>query len=228
MPQKKPVIGITKPDNEDFFAYMAIKLALFLAGGIPLKITPKDKNYTSAKIDGLILGGGKDIFPSRYQQIPKDDYKYDQERDEMEVYWAERARDENIPTLGICRGAQLINVACGGSLHASILEVYKDAQYPDGIIHNALFRKEILIKPSSVLYDIIGKKSLMVNSIHKQAIDKLGEGLEINAQEKNGVVQAVSHKDHSFYLGVQFHPEFLIYKNDFIKIFKALVQKSSD
>jgi len=189
----RPIIGITKPNNKDYLSYLAIKLAVIMAGGKPLKITSKDKQYESANINGLILGGGSDIFPARYNQAPKEDYIYDQDRDEMEVFWAERARDENIPTLGICRGAQLLNIVCGGSLHT-----------------------------------IIPKIEIKVNSIHKQAIDKLGNDMSVNAVEKNGVIQAICLNNHDYFLGVQFHPEFLIYKKDFRKIFKRLVQSASN
>lgn len=224
----RPIIGITKPNNKDYLSYLAIKLAVIMAGGKPLKITSKDKQYESANINGLILGGGSDIFPARYNQAPKEDYIYDQDRDEMEVFWAERARDENIPTLGICRGAQLLNIVCGGSLHMDVSQVYEGANYPDGFIYNAFFRKTISINSDSFLHTIIPKIEIKVNSIHKQAIDKLGNDMSVNAVEKNGVIQAICLNNHDYFLGVQFHPEFLIYKKDFRKIFKRLVQSASN
>lgn len=223
---RKPLIGITKPDREDFFSYLAIKMAVWFAGGSPMKITPKNKNYESVNIDGLILGGGKDIFPGLYNQSPKEDYVYDKVRDEMEVFWAERARAENIPTLGICRGAQLMNIVCSGSIHMSVKEAYEDANYPDGIIHNALYRKQIIIKPNTMLHTVLGRDDLMVNSIHKQAIADLGKNMQVNAIENNGVIQSIALANHPFFLGVQFHPEFLIHQKIFRKIFEALVVKA--
>ena len=220
--KSKPVIGITKPDNEDFFAFGACWLSIRLAGGDPLVLTPSS-DYESADIDGLLLGGGKDVFPERYNQSPKEEYQYDQKRDEMEVFWAERARDEDIPTLGICRGAQLMNVMCGGTLHMSVAEAYEDAHYPDGLIHNALYRKSIEIEDGCLLHRITKRKNLMVNSIHKQAVAKLGDGLVINAKEDNGVIQAIAHDAHSFFLGIQFHPEFLIYRKTVRLIFDAFI-----
>lgn len=221
---RKPTIGITKPDNEDFLAFSAFWLAVKLAGGRPVVLTAEGGGYKAAKIDGLLLGGGKDVFPGLYHQSPKEEYTYDRERDEMEVFWARKAREEQIPVLGICRGAQLLNVVCGGTLHMSVKEAYEDAHYPDGFLHHAFYRKSIDVKAGTLLGKITNRKTLKVNSIHKQAIADLGEGIEVNATEKNGVIQAISLNDHPFFLGIQFHPEFLIYRSVFRDIFKRLVK----
>lgn len=186
-------------------------------------LSSSKSNARAAELDGLVFGGGKDVFPGLYNQSPKAEYVYDQARDELDIFWCERARDEQIPALGICRGAQLMNVVCGGSLHQSVKEAYEDADYPDGVIHNTFYRKQIQIRQNSLLHSITGELGLHVNSIHKQAIDQIGQALSINAEEKNGVVQAISMDNHSFFLGVQFHPEFLIYRRVFRDIFKALV-----
>lgn len=184
----KPVIGITKPDDEDFLAFSAFWLAVKLAGGKPLVLTASNALYKTTHIDGLLLGGGKDVFPGLYNQSPKDAYQYDRERDDMEVFWAERARDEKIPALGICRGAQLMNVVTGGTLHMSVAEAYEDANYPDGVVHNALYRKTIYIEDNSLLNKITNRSVLKVNSIHKQAIAELGNKMQVNAKESNGVI----------------------------------------
>jgi putative glutamine amidotransferase len=227
MPDERPVIGVTRPDNTNILAFLAIGCSVWVAGGRPLPLTPSGRMSRTAKIDGLILGGGKDVFPGLYNQSPKKEYQYDRKRDELEVFWAEQARDNGIPTLGICRGAQLMNVVCGGTLHMSVSEAYEDAHYPDGFIHNLFYRKTIHI-PSGCLLNRVagGAESLRVNSIHKQAVAALGQGLAINAQETNGVVQALAHTTHPFYLGVQFHPEFLISRKVFRGIFAALVDAS--
>jgi putative glutamine amidotransferase len=224
MAEAKPVIGITAPGKKDFFLYLVLWLSVKLAGGKPLRISSTHNKFESADIQGLLLGGGKDIFPGRYNQSPKEDYQYNSERDEMEIYWAERARDEGIPTLGICRGAQLLNVVCGGTLHMSVAEAYEDAIYPDGILHNIFYRKNINVKKGTLLYEIVGRDRLRVNSIHKQAIAVLGDKIVVNATENNGVIQGISLENHPFYLGVQFHPEFLLHRAVFRGIFKSLVR----
>lgn len=222
----KPAIGITKPDNSDLMAFMAIWAGVTLAGGKPVMMTPSNHDSASANISGLILGGGKDIFPDLYNESPKEEYQYDTNRDEMEVLWAGRAINESIPALGICRGAQLMNVACGGTLHKNVAEAYDDAHYPDGFLHHAFYRKTIRLNKGTLLAKIIGKDDIKVNSIHKQSISVLGKDLEINASEDNGVIQAISHKSHPFFLGVQFHPEFLIYRRTFRNIFRTLIEKA--
>lgn len=219
---KKPVIGITRPDKKSFWAFTAIKIAVRVAGGNPLTLKAS-RDYKNVRIDGLLLGGGADIFPGFYDRPPKKEYIYDHERDDMELYWGRRALEEQIPALGICRGAQLMNVVCGGTLHADIRKTHGARLYPDDLLHHAFYRKRINIVKDSLLHGITGADTLKVNSIHKQAVDKLGDGLEINATEDNEVVQAISLKEHPFYLGVQFHPEFLIYSRVFRKLFGALV-----
>lgn len=219
---KKPAIGITKPDNEDRLAYLAISNAVRITGGKPVKITPSS-NYQNYDIKAVILGGGKDVFPELYKQASDPAYQYDHARDQMEIYWARRALENNIPALGICRGAQLMNVTCQGTLHNSVAEAYEDAIYPDGLFHNIFYRKQSLIIKETLLHGIVKQDILQINSIHKQAIDELGEGLVINAKERNQVIQAISHINHPFFLGVQFHPELLIYQRKFRDIFSALI-----
>ena len=223
----KPKIGITKPFNKDYFEYLAINLSVRMAGGIPVKIEPID-GYQQHDIQGLILGGGTDVFPGRFNQTPKEEYEYDPERDEMEVFWAERAIEENIPALGICRGAQLMNVMRGGSLHMDISKAYEDAMYPEGFLNHALFRKAIFIEENTPLHTILQTTEIDVNSLHKQSIERLGKDLIVNASEKNGIIQAVSLPNHAFFLGVQFHPEFLTYNKKFRALFKALVDAAKE
>lgn len=224
----KPIIGITKPDKKDFMAFSALWGAVKIAGGDPIVLSPSRNPYQEAAVDGLLLGGGKDVFPGLYDHPPKKEYMYDRARDEMEIFWAEHARDEKIPALGICRGAQLMNVVCGGNLHTSVADAYENAHYPDGLFHHVFYRKNIVIKPDSLLHKILMRQNLKVNSIHKQAIAKLGDDMEVNAQESNGVIQAVALKTHPFFLGIQFHPEFLIYHQTFRILFKAFIERAAE
>ena len=218
-----PVIGITKPTHGDNAAFAAIWLAVRMSGGVPLKLTAK-RPHTDRWISGLVLGGGSDVYPELYKGQPVKDRRYDRDRDEMEQYWARKARDERLPVLGICRGAQLLNVINGGTLHPDIVELFPDAGYPSSFRGHVFYRKEIEIEPGSLLGGIVGADEIEVNSIHRQAINELGEGLAATAKEKNGVVQAIEDQQSDFYLGVQFHPEFLIYRKSDRRIFRALVK----
>ncbi len=220
---EKPVIGITKPTRGDNLAYAAIWLAVRRAGGEPLRLTAI-RPHTDKWISGLVLGGGSDVFPELYDGQPHPSAQYDRERDRMEKFWAQRARDERLPVLGICRGAQLLNVVNGGTLHANIAEVYKDVVYPSTLPGHMFYRKMIEIASGSLLGRIIGEPTRKVNSIHKQAVDQVGERPAVPARANNGLIQAIEDPDCDYYLGVQFHPEFLLYRKGDQAIFDALVE----
>ena len=178
-------------------AYLAICFAVRRAGGLPLKLTT-GMSWRDTELSALIIGGGSDVFPEHYNQAAVEGATYDQNRDEMEMYWARKARDGNIPTLGICRGAQVMNVAHGGSLHQELSKVYDDVDYPSTLIGHAFYRKKVTIKPDSLLGSITRHRSLRVNSIHKQAIDEVGKDFVISAVENNGVIQAIEDETPPF------------------------------
>jgi putative glutamine amidotransferase len=179
--------------------------------------TPHD-NLT---LDGLMLGGGSDVFPPQFGALPKTAYAYDLRREAMELAWLRRAWAEDMPTLGICRGAQLMNVAAGGTLHLDMAETFRETRYPSHWLEQIHFRKRILLEPGSLLAGVVGDHELRVNSIHNQAVSDLGQGLKVCAREANGAIQAIEAPSRRFWLGVQFHPEFLIYEHRCRRIFAA-------
>lgn len=150
-------------------------------------------------------------------------YDYDLSREDMEVEWLRRARAADLPILGVCRGAQLMNVAAGGALHMDLAETFGGSRYPTHWLEQTWFRKRVLIEPGSRLAAIVGEAELWVNSVHRQAVERLGAGLTISARETNGAVQAIEDSSRRFWLGVQFHPEFLIYRRRFRAIFREFV-----
>jgi gamma-glutamyl-gamma-aminobutyrate hydrolase PuuD len=221
-PRKRPIIGITKPEDGDTLPYLAMRFAVWLAGGDAVKLTaraPRDPR----SIDGLIFGGGSDVYPKRYQGQPKDGYRYDLARGDMEASWALAARRHDLPVLGVCRGAQMLNVLAGGTLHAD-LSVFK-TERPSNPIWRIFHRLPIRIKRASKLASITQCPAEMrVNAIHLQAIHRLGAGLTVSAREPNGVIQGIEDASQPFWLSVQFHPEFLVYRAPFRRLFKALVE----
>lgn len=217
----RPVIGITKPDKGDFFAFRAMKFAVWLAGGKPVSITssaPRDPQ----SIDGLLFGGGSDVYPERYAQSPLPGVIYDLARDEMEASWAKAAFEHGIPMMGVCRGMQMMNVYAGGTLYPDLSDF--EEHYPTSFIDRIFYRKPIRVGDASILYKLTGRKTLSVNSIHTQAVEKIGGEFHAIAQEHNGLIQAIEHKEHPFALGIQFHPEFLVYRKFARDIFKGFVE----
>lgn len=220
---QKPLIGITRPANKRInFPYRALWLAIWLGGGRPVILSPS-RPEPQKHIHGLMLGGGTDVFPGLFQKNPLENYQYDIPRDEMEIRWLQKADKEKIPVFAICRGAQLMNVVNNGTLHMDISKAYPDAHYPETILGYAFFRKKIHIYENSLLNQIFKKKELMVNSLHKQSVERVGDKLVVSAREPNGIVQAIERPEHPFYLGVQFHPELLIYQSSFRSFFRKFI-----
>lgn len=219
----QPVIAITKPKKKENLAYGAVAAAVALAGGKPVALTPAEQRE-ELLVNGYVFGGGQDIFPMVYDETPKQGYLYDRDRDALEIAAVRQAVKEDIPALGICRGAQLMNVVRGGALHADVSAEFEDAAYPNGVWDKAFFRKRIFLEAGSALRDSIRSETTTVNSLHKQAIKRVGDGLRITAKEKNGVIQAIEDDGLSYFLGVQFHPEFLIYRQDIRRIFESLIK----
>lgn len=219
----RPIIGITTPNTPFHAAYYFIKLGIWLCGGTPVPLKTPNSIHT-VQIDGLIVGGGTDIFPKLFQEAPKQDYQYDHDRDEMEMAWLKKAEADQIPVLGICRGAQMMNVMHGGTLHLNVSLAYENAHYPKNLFRKIFFRKAIKIEPNSLFHRLTNKTTLRVNSMHTQSIAKTGSGFVISAKENNGVIQAIGNPAHPFYLGVQFHPEFLLYRPSMRALFRGLVR----
>jgi len=158
--------------------------------------------------DALVLSGGVDIHPSFYEggmdyaQRPD---RWREDRDEFEKKILERAWERGIPVLGVCRGLQLINVCCGGTL-VQDLGVEGDATH-----QNTPVDKEHGVKviESSLLYEVSGGGG-WINSAHHQAIDRLGKGLVVNCRAGDGVIEGIEwaqREGRPFMLAVQWHPE---------------------
>lgn len=221
-PSRRPVIGVTLPDQGDTWHWLALKLAVTLAGGRAVRLTAKAPRDPHT-IDGLIFGGGLDVYPGSYEAEPKPDYRYDLARHDMEASWAVAARRHDLPVLGICRGAQMLNVLAGGGLHAD-LSRFADAPLTSTAWAQLTVRKPIAVRAGSRLRQVIGASRLMVNIIHRQAVDRLGVGLTVAARQENGVIQALEDRSRRFWIGVQYHPEVLIYRRAHRRLFQGLVQ----
>jgi putative glutamine amidotransferase len=223
---RRPLIGVTKTDDGDLVPFICGWLSLWLSGARPVTITARSPRDELA-IDGLLLGGGADVHPALFQTAPKTDYAYDLAREATELAWLRRAQAMDLPTLGICRGAQLMNVAAGGTLHMDLAATFRETRYPSHWLEQIFFRKRVGIEQGSRLCDILGGAELRVNSIHQQGIGRLGEGLRISAGEPGGAIQAIENPARRFWVGVQFHPEFLFYRGRCRRIFRAFVEAAA-
>jgi putative glutamine amidotransferase len=143
----------------------------------------------------------------------------DRDRDAFEFELIRTATTRQIPVLGICRGAQLINVYMGGSLFQDLSAFYMETPQ----INTVLPRKVALLEAGSRLAAIMGRHRIWINALHRQAVDQLGQDIRIAAREPNGVIQAIEHHRHPFLIGVQWHPEYLPHKPLQQRLFQALI-----
>lgn len=216
----RPVIGVTGPDRGGRAAWIFTRWALRRAGARAYRLTPS-KPIASKPLQGLIIGGGDDIDPQRYGQVAKLSVSLDRKRDELEWRMLEQAVREDLPVLGICRGAQMLNVFHGGTLHQHLLEVIENLV----LRRTVLPRKTIAIDPHSQLAKIMGGVTeLRVNSLHHQGVDRLAQGFCIAARDDVGIVQAIEHMENRFMLGVQWHPEYLPQSRTQQMLFAALAR----
>lgn len=211
---KKPLVLVTGPDKRLRFGWWATRFALWLVGlrgvyGTASRCQPPPD------VRGVIIGGGDDIEPKHYGYTGDAGAEYDRERDEFELAIAKQALACGVPVLGICRGAQLLNIVLGGSLHQDIRPLR--TLTPN---RNAITRiKQANIDADTKLHKIVKKESLRINSLHHQAIDRPGEGLIISSKDDDGFTQSVEKNDHAFTIGVQWHPEYLFYAREHRAIF---------
>ncbi|MCX5884374.1 MAG: gamma-glutamyl-gamma-aminobutyrate hydrolase family protein [Proteobacteria bacterium] len=207
----KPRIGITmsygKSKDGEFFSLKVLYVRLVEHyGGLPFLIFPtQDKELLreyARMIDGLILSGGRDIPPSYYGE--KVQYKVDllnRLRPQSEIGLLKEFIPTRKPVLGICYGAQLMNVMCGGTLYQDIpSQILKAARHEE-------VRHSITVYEDTRLFKLVRESSLEVNSHHHQAVKKLGKGLTCSALALDGIIEAIESKDHPFFIGVQWHPE---------------------
>lgn len=221
-----PLIGVTADVSEvsgrlknrqesTLFVPQRYLNAIERAGAIPLVLSA---NYSSSVLrrvvgllDGLVITGGNfDIHPRYYGEKPIEELgAIKAQRTEFELEMAATALKHDLPVLGICGGAQAINVALGGSLYQDI-----ETQIAGAAAHQQNGQKKpgshrVSVQDGTKLQAIVQRRNLEVNTTHHQAVKKLGCGLVVNAVADDGVIEGIESITHRFVLGVQWHPEVL-------------------
>lgn len=239
--ESKPIIGITgygaseiamKNHHYDAFLMSPAQYtdAVMRAGGIAVVIPPVSEGAQRLleRLDGIIFSGGTDIYPDLYggNVGHPDLFPHDHMRDHVELELLRHAITlPDLPILGICRGAQMLNVALGGSLLEHLPDhIDEDIHRNDKglwIIH------DIHVTEGSKLADAMGAITVHTTSAHHQAIDKVAKGLTVTARSSDDVIEAVELQTHPWCLGVQWHPKTTAKEDETQQgLFDALVKQA--
>jgi putative glutamine amidotransferase len=231
--KRRPAIGVSMGHVEfgnraTDATEKAYAQAVVSAGSIPLLVpalpaVPPEE--VVERLDGLLLTGGGDVDPRRYGAVPSPQSGgIDEERDSLEISLVRRAVEAGLPTLAICRGCQLLNVALGGTLIQHLPEVSDLAHLvPE---RRSAIVYDIEVQQGSRLSAIVGSSSLGVNSIHHQAVERTAPELAAVGRADDGVVEAIEHPSLPM-LGVQWHPEDLLRNGAHRALFEWLVSTSA-
>ena len=231
---EKPLIGISLgySDKKNSVNNTYINSVL-MNGGVPYLIPVTDDvevlRQIVAQLDGIIFTGGEDFAPAYYGKEEHEKLgEVNVTRDTYDLTLFKLATDRNIPTLGICRGLQLINVGMGGTLYQDL-----PAEKPSDINHRqqeegTVPTHGVSVVEGSMMHQILGEKDIQVNTFHHQAIDKLAPGLKIVGWSNDSVPELIEAYPHRQIIGTQFHPEIFTANGDALmgKLFKFLVNKA--
>ena len=239
----KPLIGITTSElrpgalatlrrhGEPPHAEMALGItyvrAVEAAGGVPIvmpPLAPADVPTLLGRLDGLLLSGGPDLAPAAYAARAHAELgPTEPTLDAFEYAVVHEALRAQLPILGVCRGAQALNVARGGTLHQHLPDVVGTAvdhrQSEDGRQPT----HDVEIVPTSRLARVLGLTRLEVNSFHHQAVDRLGTGLRVCARAHDGTIEAIEDPSQPLVLAVQWHAETLMDSPPHEALFEELV-----
>jgi putative glutamine amidotransferase len=221
-----PVIAITGPARGAIGPRLLVALAVRLYGGRPLQLRPGDEQHQHV-YDGVVITGGHDVEPVLYAAEPEVKPNYDSARDALEMAVIANAVLRRLPVLGICRGAQLLNVCRGGTLFQELRSRRRKTSNRWTVLPlKTLCVAEDTQARDSHLMRLFGSGKSRINSLHNQGIDRVGKKLQVTGRDLDGIVQAVEDPSRDFLLGVQWHPEFLLYVKKHRALFRELVRSA--
>ena len=227
-----PLIGISAYHKlEDY------RQSILHTGG-EVRVLEPSKNAADALegVQGLLLTGGSDVAPHRYGEQPHSSVvDVDLARDEFEMGLIAEARRRRLPILGICRGIQILNVACGGSLVQDIA-----SQVPGSLEHQFAvpphesysLAHELWLEKDTLLDRVMRERlsdadACEVNSRHHQAVKRVASGFAVTATAPDGVIEAIEDPSARFCLGVQWHPENFWRTGEFRPLFEGFLEAAS-
>ncbi len=214
----KPVIGITpnvRPTKKRGDAHFVLStyVAMIAANGaipviVPIVKTREEAREVLDRIDALLLTGGEDIDPVSYGQTARrPDLIAPRDRLKSDFAYARAAQEAAKPTLGVCLGIQIMNVAYGGTLFQHIAEDLPGAGEHEDDADGVGADHGIAIEPGTLLRSIAGTDRATVNSYHHQSVAQIAPGFRLAARADDGVIEGIERTDLPFYLGIQWHPE---------------------
>ncbi len=208
---------------EHFMAAVAYVKAVQRAGGVPVILpivdpgNPDDLDRLLDAVDAVVITGGCDVDPQSYGQAPHDMLgRTDLRRDASDLAIARAVVHRNQPTLAVCRGVQILNVALGGTLDQHVDAHMRLDQYNEDA-------HTVTIDPGSRLATLVGTDHLGVNTLHHQVIATLGTGVRAVARNQDGHTEAIEIDAAPNVLGIQWHPEFLRHRADHLALFAQLI-----
>lgn len=187
------------------------------AGAVPWMIPLLDDDLDTLReiydrLDGILIPGGVDINPAEYHEgVRPECGNLDPARDRVELQLARWAMADGKPLLGLCRGHQIINVACGGSMWQDLASqhpaFHKHDFFPTAGFARDHLAHAVTVVPATRLARLLPAARVGVNSMHHQAVKTLGDGLVVSATADDGVIEAIETPGEAFCIGVQWHPE---------------------
>ena len=231
----KPIIGIVPAFDEEkkyYFLNEDNVKAIEQSGGNPVLLPyfndEKNIHPLLSLIDGLYLTGGYDIDPTLFGEEPHPNLGViTRVRDDFEIVIIQKVLALDKPVLAVCRGSQILNVALGGTMYQDIysqknispLQHQQKAidSHPSHYIH---------IEKNTLLYNLVKRQKIKVNSRHHQANREVGKGLIVSGKASDGIIEAIESKVHRFVLGLQWHPENMAANGDesSIKIYDGFIE----
>jgi putative glutamine amidotransferase len=227
-----PLIAISKCDKPEDYRH-----AIVNAGG-EVRVVDASMDVRAALdgVQGVLLSGGEDIDPERYGEQPVEGIgTVNRGRDQFEVSLVEEARRRGLAILGICRGIQTLNVACGGSLvqdiasqvPGAISHTFKVPEFqPFHLAHELWLEKDTLLE-RLMREGLSDADACVVNSRHHQAVKRVANGFAVSATAPDGIIEAIEDPAATFCLGVQWHPENFWRTGEFRPIFEGFLDAAS-